>query len=248
LPVADDEDEPATRAMRGADLAKLKAPAQRYVLQILDKDGVWQQWSAIGAGGFKLGRGDRNAKFPELNSLASRHLKLSFSGRTMLAEDMGSLNGVYRKLDQPVELRNGTRFRVGARIIEFRLVPPQPPVAPLVADDGEELWAADLQPLAYLNFIRPDGEPGVQVPITNPERTILGRESRGNKPVDIALPGDDWVSGQHAQIRRDGDRFLLEDLQSRNGTFLRAEGPIEVAAGDVLLVGRVLLRIVDSLG
>jgi pSer/pThr/pTyr-binding forkhead associated (FHA) protein len=165
-----------------------------------------------------------------------------------VAEDMGSLNGVYLKLAQPAELADGARFRVGARIIEFKTAEPLPAAEPLLAEDGEEFWATDLQPLAYLDFIRPNGEKGLRFPITNPDRTVLGRESRPGRPVDVALPDDDWVSGQHAQIRRDGGRFFLEDLHSRNGTFIRAEGPVEVASGDILLVGRVLLRIVDSAG
>lgn len=245
-PFEDVGDDGATRAMRGADLARLKIPTHLFTLQILDKDGVWQPWSTIGAGGLKLGRGERNARFPELNSLATRHLRLSFDGRKLLAEDMESLNGVYLKLTLPVELRDGTRFRVGARVIEFRPAEPLPKAEPQVAEDGEEFWSADLQPLAYLDFIRPDGERGLRLPVTNPDRTVLGRESRSGKPVDVVLPDDDWVSGQHAQIRRDGGRFFVEDLHSRNGTFVRADSPVEVAAGDILLVGRVLLRVVDS--
>ena len=75
--------------------------------------------------------------------------------------------------------------------------------------------------------------------------TVLGRESRPGKPVDVALPTDEWASGRHAQIRRDGDRFALEDLGSRNGTFLQLKGVCEILPGDILLVGRVLLRAID---
>jgi pSer/pThr/pTyr-binding forkhead associated (FHA) protein len=161
---------------------------------------------------------------------------------------MGSLNGVYLKLGKSVALQDGSRFRVGARIIEFHEADLQPEVEPLVAEDGEEFWSAGLQPIAFLDFIRPDGEPGLRFPVSNPDRTVLGRESRPGKPVDIALPNDDWVSGQHAQVRCEKGKFFLDDLQSRNGTFVRVDGPTEVHSGDILLVGRVLLRVVDSAG
>ena len=159
---------------------------------------------------------------------------------------MGSLNGVYLKLTRPVELRTGRGSGSAAGSSSSATAEPLPPAEPLQAEDGEEFWSADLHPLAYLDFIRPNGERGLRFPVTNPDRTVLGRESRPGKPVDVALPDDDWVSGQHAQVRRDGGRFFLEDLHSRNGTFVRVEGPAEVTSGDVLLVGRVLLRVVDT--
>jgi pSer/pThr/pTyr-binding forkhead associated (FHA) protein len=245
---AQGDDDGLTRIMMGADLAKLKIPSHLFTLEILDRNGQWQPWSTIGAGGLKVGRSERSARFPELNTMAARHLKLSFDGAKLMAEDMGSLNGVFLRLSQPVELRDGTRFRVGGRVIEFRTAEPLPPSEPLFSEDGEEFWSADLQPLAYLDFIRPGGGPGLRFPVTNPDRTVFGRESRPGRSVDVALPDDDWVSGQHAQIRREGDRFLLEDLRSRNGTFVRLDGPTAVASGDILLVGRVLLRIVSVSG
>ena len=140
------------------------------------------------------------------------------------------------------------RFRVGGHLIEFREAAPLPPAGPLRSADGEEFWCGDLQPLAFLDFLRPDGTHGLRFPISKAEPTILGRGSRPGKPVDVALPNDDWVSGQHAQVRHEGGRFLLEDLRSRNGTFLRAEGSTPVSSGDVLLVGRVLLRVIEAAG
>ena len=131
--------------------------------------------------------------------------------------------------------------------LEFRKAEPLPPAEPLISPDGEAFWSRDLDAFAYLQFLRVDGNPGLRFPITKPEVTILGRESRPGKPVDIALPNDEWASGQHAQIRRDEGRFLLEDLGSRNGTFVQLLGQSEILPGDILLVGRVLLRAVDPL-
>lgn len=50
------------------------------------------------------------------------------------------------------------------------------------------------------------------------ETILLGRA--GNQPFPITMDG---VSGRHAQITIDGDNWLLEDLNSRNGTFIREE-------------------------
>ena len=43
-----------------------------------------------------------------------------------------------------------------------------------------------------------------------------------------------------------GEAFIIEDLNSRNGTFIRINGEEVVDVGDVLLVGRVLLRVVEQ--
>jgi len=46
----------------------------------------------------------------------------------------------------------------------------------------------------------------------------LGRTSFGGKGID-----DDRISSKHARIRVDGDRWAVEDLGSRNGTFVNGE-------------------------
>ena len=65
-------------------------------------------------------------------------------------------------------------------------------------------------------------------------RIVLGR----GETCDASLPGTE-ISREHAEIRRDGPLFIVRDLQSRNGTFVRGvrlnESPLE--AGDVVRLG-----------
>lgn len=59
---------------------------------------------------------------------------------------------------------------------------------------------------------------------------VLGRD----KGCDVVLT-DETVSRKHARIVRGADGYYLEDLQSRNGTFLngrRVNGPIRLRDGD----------------
>jgi DNA-binding winged helix-turn-helix (wHTH) protein len=69
---------------------------------------------------------------------------------------------------------------------------------------------------------------------------ILGRGDESVLWLD-----DETVSRRHARIRVEGGKALLEDLSSKNGTFLRGErleGPAELHDGDEFRVGLVPLR------
>jgi transcriptional regulator with AAA-type ATPase domain len=61
---------------------------------------------------------------------------------------------------------------------------------------------------------------------------------------------DDRVSRHHARITRKGSDFLLEDHDSRNGTFVdgrRIDGAAVCAVGTVVRIGKSLLWLVDDI-
>ena len=72
------------------------------------------------------------------------------------------------------------------------------------------------------------------------ETFTIGRDAQN----DLALPDDPKVSHQHACIRHEGDTYVVEDLQSTNGTFLERESevtritsPQPLLPNDVIRVG-----------
>lgn len=72
-----------------------------------------------------------------------------------------------------------------------------------------------------------------------PGENVLGRDASALVQVD--LPG---VSRRHARIVVDGERAILEDLASKNGTLLNERGvtsPVALADGDAIRLGRHLL-------
>ena len=58
------------------------------------------------------------------------------------------------------------------------------------------------------------------------------------------FPQDSLMSRAHLKISRRGDDLLLEDLGSRNGTFLRVNGRSLVSLGSELIISGQLLRVV----
>lgn len=246
---APDEGDSATQFIGGVAFERVK-PSAPFSLQILDKQAVWRDLAEIPMEGLPVGRATRRpGDAPELDSLATRHFRFAYDGsRRLYVEDLGSLNGVYVRVSQPVRLRDGQRFRIGSHVIEFRkAAPPEPSAGPRRSDDGEEFYSRDLAAPAYIDLIRPSGEVGLRFPITRPDFTVIGRGSKSNAETHIALPGDSVVSGQHAAIRFDGAHFTLDDLRSANGTYLKIDGVTPVASGQILLAGRVLFRVIDPL-
>jgi|GEM_PF-1367820 len=245
LGVGSDDPDGKTQFVGGVNLDKLKIPKYTFTLQILDNQGQWRDFGPIHANGLNVGRAKNSAEFPGLASMAVRHMKLRYERTTLVVEDLGSINGVYVRVTQPTELIDGMRFRVGNQTIEFHEPGEFTPATPLAGEDGEEYCSRDLEPLAYLDLIRPNGQAGLRFPITRADPTVIGREGPN---THIALTSDNSVSGMHARVYRKEGQFVLEDLKSRNGTFIHVLGSAKVSSGDVLLAGQVLFRVVDHIG
>jgi DNA-binding winged helix-turn-helix (wHTH) protein len=67
-------------------------------------------------------------------------------------------------------------------------------------------------------------------------RTVIGRDAA----CDVHLDSD-HVSRHHAALEISGDRVLIEDLGSKNGTYVgerRIEGSVQLRPGDCIRFGR----------
>lgn len=94
-------------------------------------------------------------------------------------------------------------------------------------------------------WLRKQDDPaGEGIPLDSVSELLIGRDE------DCGLRlGDRSVSRHHARLRREGRRWLLEDLGSRFGTRLNGvplDAPAAVAPGDTLSLGRVELRLEDA--
>ena len=69
------------------------------------------------------------------------------------------------------------------------------------------------------------------------EETMIGRTGG-----DISFSHDGFMSSKHAKISRRGGKFILTDEGSRNGTFLRIDGEVELKSGDMILIGKQVFR------
>ena len=90
-------------------------------------------------------------------------------------------------------------------------------------------------PKGRLHLIMEGGQTGEIYDLK--DETTIGRTAG-----DITFPHDGFMSGRHASIVRNGEKFILLDDDSRNGTFIRIKGEIELKQGDMVLIGRQLFR------
>lgn len=92
---------------------------------------------------------------------------------------------------------------------------------------------------------------GVTLPLPQQAEVVLGRVNvRSLQPPGIDLEphggGQAGVSRQHACLRQQGGRWLAEDLQSTNGTFVNERPlspgqPVTLRHGDTIRCGRLML-------
>ncbi len=80
----------------------------------------------------------------------------------------------------------------------------------------------------------------------SPPSVSIGREA----PCEVVISDDPDLSRRHARILWNGSAWMLEDLNSSNGTFVgefqtarRLSGPTEIKDGHIFRVGLTRLRL-----
>ena len=77
------------------------------------------------------------------------------------------------------------------------------------------------------------------------ELSIVSGMGRG--PENLIVIDDEYTSGRHALLLWTEELWLVEDLGSRNGTFLN-DSPVEsqtvIVSGDILTVGRTKFKVI----
>ena len=89
---------------------------------------------------------------------------------------------------------------------------------------------------ARLIAVLKDGSDGTSFPITG-DKTDLGRTEGA-----VVLADDPYLSDRHARIERRGNDYVLRDLDSANGIYLRIREPVDLHDRDMLLLGQQVLR------
>ena len=210
-----------------------EAVTERARLILIQPDGSEGESFPLAAGRTLIGR-STGGIFASDAYLSPEHAEFRFEGDQLVVKDMESLNGVYIRIDPevPIELFDGSVFRVGQEILRF-----EAPVAPDPAPDGTQHAGSPHRGfVGRISLVIGRTATGNSYPIP-PHGIHLGRE-RG----DVLFPEDGYVSGLHCRIHSEVGHVFLTDVGSSNGTFVRVSNESFVPQGTFVLMGQQLFR------
>ena len=203
------------------------------------KDGSEGRSIPLGAEDADIGSAEGDVTFPDDPYMSPRHARVSLRTGAYLLRDLDSVNGVYVRLRDEVELRDRDVVLIGQQVLRFE-----------VLSEGElslgPAWQRGVMVFGtpevtrYGRLVQYTTEGvGRDVHYLFRDETVIGRENG-----DIVFTDDPFLSRRHAAVRVDqaARRYSLNDLGSSNGTALRIRGEHVLRDGDQFRIGRHLFR------
>ena len=182
-----------------------------------------------------IGREVGPIEFPDDSTVSPHHATLFYRDGHLWVRDEGSLNGVYLRLRDTVPIEHGEVFLCGEQVLRFDCVRP--------ADNPGEQPAGNFcgTPVLPWKFrvvqLLDDQVEGEARCSGHPVVTV------GREDCDLSFAYDRFMSRYHARVEEKDGEFLLRDLDSRNGTYVRIKEEVTLSNGDHIFVGRQLLKV-----
>lgn len=185
-----------------------------------------------------VGRAGADISFDQDRFLARQHARLEQTADGCRVVPLDTQNGVFRKIDAPVELQHGAIVLVGREVLRFEKVDADEKAPDPLVRHGVALFGSPpREPWGRLLQMLPSG--GVRdVRHMWDDEITLGREEG-----DLVYSDDAFLSRRHCTIGWDGKRAVITDLGSSNGTFVRLAGTTVVKHGEHVRMGDQLFRI-----
>ena len=196
------------------------------------------QWR-LQAGETIIGRDTGMILFPDDTALAPRHARLVFRGPDLYLEPEPSVNGAFLRLREPARLLPGDEFVVGAQRLQLLRDVDRPVALEVAPDPSTRLLGSMVKPNPPMAIARIAADARFHEVYFRAQRLL----TIGRVHCDVNFPVDGFVSERHAQLTNEGSHVVLEDLKSRNGTYVRVREPKKLLHGDLLLVGDQVLRV-----
>ena len=180
----------------------------------------------------RVGRECGGPLFSQDLYLSPQHATFNAEGGRVQVEDVGTINGIFLRIQSETRLLDGDVLRIGQELLRFETMPS---VGSGQAPDGTRLQGSP-EPDAWGRLVevttRDDHR---DVHLLVGEEIVLGR-SFG----DIRFPEDSFVSSTHCRIQQANGVVQITDVGSSNGTYLRTRAKTVLDDGDLLLLGQQL--------
>jgi len=228
------QSKPAAKTMFFGALQQQHVVPRLVVIKGEGGDGVTYHLSATN---HVVGRSTGEIRFNEDFFLSPEHALFSVQGNRLFAKDLGSINGVFVRIKSPVPLDHGDCFLVGEQLLRLDSAPFNEP-----GPDANHTYSyTSPRPDARFRVVQLLAGGGEGRIVSAQGTTLtLGREAN-----HMNFPQDRFISGRHARLdsASDSHHIILTDTGSRNGTFVRIKGAVELFHGDYIFIGQQLLRV-----
>jgi FHA domain-containing protein len=227
------QERPAVREEpTGAHPAAGEDAEARFVARLLLPEGD-RRAAEIGRRGLVLGSGLDELGLSGDPKAAGSEARLYCADGKLWLEPAPTAQNVYRRIDREVRLCDGDVVLMGDVAATFESVGPGRPV------DGtrQVLGGSANAPCGRLVFLRKDGSPG-PVHDLPAGKTVVGRTDG-----HLNFPNDSRLSRRHALFFASDQGVTVEDMDSRNGTYLRVRERTELRADDALRIGSAGVQI-----
>jgi pSer/pThr/pTyr-binding forkhead associated (FHA) protein len=215
------------------------AATQQARLVTLLKDGSEGRSIPLTEEDADIGSGEGEVTFPDDPYMSPRHARVSLRTGSYVLRDLDSVNGVYVRLRDEVELRDRDLILLGQQVVRFEvLADGELSLGPAWQRGTMVFGTPEVTRFGRLVQYTTEGV-GRDVHYLFRDETVIGRENG-----DIVFTDDPFLSRRHAAVRVDqaARRFSLHDLGSSNGTALRIRGEHVLRDGDQFRIGRHLFR------
>jgi hypothetical protein len=208
-------------------------------LQQVNRDGlvVAEHW--MGKDGLTVGgedaESDSDAKSQGVQA------RFSLEDGQPVVEDIGNKGRIFIRLMATYPLEEGDIIAMGTRLFRFKCNPDLVAAATTLGRTLSDVGQLVKQSPAEFVAINPDGSARHEIYPLQDEEITFGR-TKGT----FTFNGDPVMSRSHARVYHRGENFFLEDLGSRNGTFVMVRGKAPVPFGASVLVSGQVFRFVPS--
>lgn len=203
------------------------AAASTVKLLHLRRGGAETSEHPLRNGSMTVGSSDADLRLTGDPQLAPLHARFFVEQSHVYVEDLSG-RGVFVRLAGTATLQPGDVVLMGRQLLEFNVRTEAMAAAAATGTAIIELNSLLNEPVA--KFVSGD-MPGAQFPLFAEEVTW------GRTKGTYLFPEDGMMSSTHARVYQRGEDYYIEDLGSRNGTYLKARGKTVVPMGTTVQIG-----------
>lgn len=219
---------------------KAERVAPSFRLQHIKKDGTSGELYQLKGGRLTLGRSQGDVQYTTDATLAPLHARFYVENDQLLVEDLSDGKGVFVRLIATYTLQDGDAVLMGKQLLLFREKSEAIAAAAATGTTVMDMSKIMQEPVAeFVRLTERGVDNSTRFPLLEQEIT-WGR----NKGTYI-FPEDGFMSRAHAKVYQRGENYFLEDLGSRNGTFIKVRGKTPVPVGAMVLAGGQLLKVMQ---